>query len=702
MFFVLAIISNIFSFLLFYESSSFLFQIATFVCCFYYFYLLNSDKKMQGENKYILYFVGIFNLFFNLVSGIFALLAADKISLEEREKKPRDRSFFLKLGSLLIVIAFFLFLENSSISILPLWKVFLIFVMGGIFLMLTFFAKTKLKEEESYKLYYLLCFVFLFLGYLGIGKYGVFGSYFSLFGAGRSLYLSTMFFLLAVFLYFIYFQFKKKENLYFIYASFLLSFFYFFTFFHMDIPTKLLLFVLIVTYFNLQKKEKQLFQFMHIFLYFLCFLTLLYSSFSFDFFSVFLILLEIVNLFVYAKNSKNRYHKILAPTLSFLLITKQCFLIKESLLISYLTSGLLSLCLYHFLFYYPYKKEKKLYVPITLCFFFYLVFLYINSFFDSFAHLGVVITLVFAEVMFWFTKKETPILWIQNILRILLMVSIVSLFHSFVYAFPISWFWIFLTLVFFLFYQGIKEEKKKNVMFLLMLASLAIGMAGTIFLHPTYLATIFVFGAILVYQKMIRKKDLKISIVSFLFLLWMINSYFYFATWMPFGRDLRILFGIFVFLGLYFLQEKNSIQRTILLFAFLLPFWQFAKAQTFMVPLTPILKNSIGFYLLWLFSKSSDQELKEIFLPLFFVFLSLSMIFEDSLLGFVYLATVCLITILRTYGKPKSKNLYYTSLTMLWIVILYSLKDVFLSLGIGFYLFLFGIFMIGYALYQKK
>lgn len=137
---------------------------------------------------------------------------------EQLDPKLRKLDLMFKLGTVLVVLAGILFAFTSNAP--GIARTFVSFVFGLIYVFLSKYLE-KLKISSSSKLYWFMGMAFFLLAYLSIGYIALFGSWFSLNGAGAMIFVGTCFSVIALLSLATYYNFKNDFYLFGFYGGLL-------------------------------------------------------------------------------------------------------------------------------------------------------------------------------------------------------------------------------------------------------------------------------------------------------------------------------------------------------------------------------------------------------------------------------------------------------------------------------------------------
>lgn len=152
------------------------------------------------------------------VTNVIKKPVSQKTEKNDLEKKNTS---ILITGSILIILAAIVFLTTAWHSISDILKTIVLFLFVGIFLGASKIAKDKFKLEKASKTFFYIAMAYIPICILSISIFGLMGTYLSINGAGKYLYLFISTLLLSLLYYFIA---KRTGSIYLIYGSILSQF----------------------------------------------------------------------------------------------------------------------------------------------------------------------------------------------------------------------------------------------------------------------------------------------------------------------------------------------------------------------------------------------------------------------------------------------------------------------------------------------
>ena len=137
---------------------------------------------------------------------------------EIRKQKEQKNISILVTGAICIVLSAIVFLMSTWNSIPNILKTIVLSLLTLVFFGGSYIAKEKFKLEKASKTFFYIAMAYIPICLISISIFGLFGTYLSIYGKGKYIYLM----LSSVFVAFIYYAtYKRKNNKYILYGSLL-------------------------------------------------------------------------------------------------------------------------------------------------------------------------------------------------------------------------------------------------------------------------------------------------------------------------------------------------------------------------------------------------------------------------------------------------------------------------------------------------
>ena len=135
----------------------------------------------------------------------------NKVEVNNKKLKPEKdikNNLMLITGSIMIILAAIIFLTSTWSVINNVFKTIVLIIMLGVFYGMSYIAKKHFKLEQTSKTFYIISLAYIPIIFLAVYLFSLFGSYLSVNGSGKYLYLTISSFLVHI----IYYYCSKKEN----------------------------------------------------------------------------------------------------------------------------------------------------------------------------------------------------------------------------------------------------------------------------------------------------------------------------------------------------------------------------------------------------------------------------------------------------------------------------------------------------------
>ena len=183
---------------------------------FYSFKLIGFRQEIFERQKLKLSIMGLISTFTNVISSVIYLVIindinSNKISLLKKDKKEDIKNIYAKLGLLLLI--FVTILAMNFIDLTGYVRT----IIYGILAIATLLFSDRLRAKNLFSAsnwYYVASMLLVIICYLSFGYLELFGKWFSLFGEGKLIFISSIFALTAVLLLASYLKYEKDALLF--------------------------------------------------------------------------------------------------------------------------------------------------------------------------------------------------------------------------------------------------------------------------------------------------------------------------------------------------------------------------------------------------------------------------------------------------------------------------------------------------------
>ncbi len=194
-------------------------------------------------------------IFINFISAILSFLALNDIDkyIKKDDYDPSSfrLNFLLNLGMSLILLSGIILASTSWNSILDYVKTILLFLFGIIFIFLSFLLSKRKSLKYTSNTYWFIGCIIIAISFYSCGYFEIFGSYFSLNGLGRNLFISIISLISTIIFFLSHRKFNSKFLLVTSFISFFVTLSYLISYFTNNIQVFSIIFMLVLTIFNI-------------------------------------------------------------------------------------------------------------------------------------------------------------------------------------------------------------------------------------------------------------------------------------------------------------------------------------------------------------------------------------------------------------------------------------------------------------------
>ena len=709
------------------------------------YYLNTEDRTIISDRKFLI-LVGLINIFcLKWVTALLDFLLYDEAStmalmdknkdksLEEEEleliKKekikpkvdPRVRKIDLtiKLGVFMVLVAGFIFATTGWESLNIIIKGLIFIAISVFFIVLSKFAEKNIKIKSTIYLYWFLGMAFITFTYIAAGLNNIFGTYFSLKGAGNYLYMSSIFGVVALLAYISYKNFKAISNLYILYFSIVLSITELIVHFNLLLESGLAIILGLFTLLELFKYKEgsdlvTLKDFSEAGAIITIGIFALFSRTYTDILSTILLsLLALINIYLLGMKHQDKtisnyvsigYFLALIPSFS-LVENQKTFVIL--LLVFVVINYILSL---------TYKNESSKNVSLVVS-----DVLLCMTFFVSYPEGYLMSALVTAVALYitgmTFTKEGRNEIEFQFIPAKLLLIIISLLLLVEKYIFDVNVIGTALTLTFliiaFVYFVTTNETTKKVFKFysgILPVVSLVYLLSYEL-IDDTSLIAIslasFVAMLILYFGSNMYTKDETPSFKEYTFILLLVYLYvipkIYGYMYLP--TDYVLYSGIismFFYIGLALLNINDEYNYNISLLAVGVPFFTILNGTTLDPVVSLVLFSLLLYYLTFTIAHMCSSDFAKNFVGYIGYSISFLMVlFESNPYVILYTIVLASASIIMGFMNKRSDCKFFIGLGAIIVEIIVGFGDLWRVIPIWAYILVFGILLIVIATYAQ-
>ncbi len=705
------------------------------------YYLNNEDRTLISDRK-ILIVMGIINLLsLKWISAVLDLILYDDASREERfqkiesgeikveevtvpekpkvDPKVKKIDLTIKIGVFMVFVAGFIFATTGWESLNIFIKGFIFILISALFIFLSKYSEKNIKIKSTIYLYWFLGMAFITFIYIAIGLNNLFGIYFSLNGAGESLFMASIFIVIAILGLISYFNLKSANIMYITYTAVLIAIIETMVHFDLLLETSLAVILGLFTLLELMdyKEDNDLYT-LKIFSESGAVLTIFaFALLSFSYTQIastlMLSLLALINVYLLSMKHQDKpisnfvsigYFLALLPAFSLVENAKTYIVL---LLIFVTANYILSL---------TYKNESAKKISLVVS-----DVLVCITFFVSYPEGYLMTCLVTAVALYisgmTFSKEgfnKIEFLFIP-VKLLLIIISLLLLIEK--YVFDVNVIGTSLTLTFllvaFVYFATTNEETKKVFKFysgILPVVSLVYLISYELIDDTSMIAislASFVAMLILYFGSNMYHKDETDSFKLYTYILLLIYLY---VVPKIFGyiyiRDSYILYtgiiSMLFYIGVAILNREDEYDYNLALLAVGVPFFSILNNTELDVTLSTILMSLLVYYLTFTIAQIVKSELaKQIIGYIGYSLAFLMVVLNDDPYIILYAIVLASLSILFGFLNKKNDCKFFIGIIAIIIEILFGFRELWAVIPIWAYILIFGIILILFATYVQ-
>ena len=649
----------------------------------------------------------------------------DEDEMIAKNKKPKvdprikKTDLAIKLGVFMVLVAGFIFATTGWESLNIFIKGLIFIAISAFFIFLSKFSEKNIKIKSTVYLYWFLGMAFITFTYIAAGLNNIFGTYFSLEGAGNYLYMSSIFGVVALLSYISYKNFKNSNILYSVYFAIVLSIIELIVHFNLLFETGLAIILGLFTILEIieYKEDSEIYtlkKFSEFGALFTIFVFALFSMTYTEILSTMLLsLLSLINVYLismkYQDSSISNYVSIgyflsLIPSLS-LVNNQKTYIVL--LLIFIVLNYILSL---------TYKNESAKKISLVVS-----DVLVCITFFISYPEGYLMSSLVTAVALYLtgmsFTKEGRNSTEFQFIPMKILLITISLLLLVEKYIFDVNVIGTSLTLTFlivaFIYFITNNEETKKVFKFysgVLPVISLVYLMSYRLIDDTSMIAislASFVAMLILYFGSNMYTKDETPSFKEYTFILLLIYLFavprvFAFIC-MP--NDYILYSGIvsmLFYMGVAFLNVKDEYNYNLSLIAVGIPFFTILNSTNLDYTVSTILTSLLLYYLTFIIAHMCKSEFgKNLVGYIGYTLSFLVVLFSSNPIIILYTIVLASLSIIMGFLNKKNDCKFFIGIGAIIVEIIVGFGDLWKEIPIWAYILVFGIALILIATYSQ-
>lgn len=665
-----------------------------------------SDNELITKRNSIKVWSIIF-IFINIASAILSFLSLNDMDkyIQKNNYDPSafKLNFLLNLGMALILLAGIIVASTSWDSILNYIKTILLFVFGIIFIFLSFILSKRKSLKYTSSAYWFIGCVIIAIGFYSCGYFEVFGSYFSLHGLGRNLFISVISIISTLIFYLSYRKFNSKFFLFTSFISLFISILYLISNFINDIQIFSIIFISLLTIFNLlSSKKNELLKYFEIFCYII---TCIYFGFIFILnivaSDILLMLINnviyILNLFILSFKTKLKGTNIFIIIILPILILLYCY--------KFLPFNMAIMCssVAILVFYglsYIFKNKSYIFISWLIISNILLFINYIISYFSDYFYFPLIISimLILIYIPLIFTKdymnKYLGEIIVQPFKALLLCISSSFLLANCGWSFGFMSYIVIFANVLFIFSLINKNKILRNIYFILSYSLLFLCLIpiNVSVIFRINIVVMWIIGFLMVY---LFDKSNWLNQVNYIFYIFSLITLFSLFKYLSFSVQLSLL-NILICALLAYIFRNNKLKCFTALLFILLPYYSLINILDINSSVLHILRFAPYILYIYLFTYTITRKyntlnmILEIIVSLL-VFIIL--IFEGSIEVSVFVL-ICSIIMIVYDALFKHTSLFINGLVSLILNILVNIIEYWSIIPIWIYLLVGGVTLI--------
>lgn len=632
---------------------------------FILFVLKEEEDEFLRHYKKIIFLLAIIILPFNYLTSIMLFIAISHIELKTKNidsnappikkeinnQENRNLDFLLKLGIGMVLISGIIFATTSWNIINNNIKIFILLILGILFLVLSLFSEEKIKIYKTTYMYWLLSMSFFIFTIISVLNLGIFSNYLTYKGLGKYLSYAITFATLSGLSYATYLKFPKKYLIYIAYSSITLFLYNLLIYIGISKMLTILVFSILITITNFfTKKESTLSKYIKLLSYLS--ITSLISFFN-ESNEILTLITGIVNIFnLYAlitldsDSDTNFLNIIISYIILFIIIYNLNVVIeiKNILTVIILSINIILLKLNTI-------KNKSL---INISYIFYTlstIIIYLIQKDSSFDKIGLLLSTVYLLTTIVSASKIkkyqeiSPAKYLEPLAILIFTYELKSL--TFLeQIFPINNIFILPTIVYCFMNLLSKKEVHQNIYFKSIIIGYFLSYFSNITALDKVISILLLAPSIYIFYTISKKEKVNNSqlVISYLILLNGINHFLVDTNIFEISTILSSIIIIWLLLAIIFISENDLIKK-VTYFVLVLPLLKIINALELYSNIKLIISNICMLYITFLLVKffCKTKETKNV-LGIICILISLSFIFqENDILISIYIGIIGLL-----------------------------------------------------------
>ncbi len=696
----------------------------------YLFFAQGNEDPYSKKGLFAV--LGVFNIFFNFISGILVLISLDKrlvidennLNIQKNKEKekidPEKKKIdiLLKLGVGMVTISGLIFATNSWDSVPNIIKFIFLIILSLVFFALYYFCEYKLELKRSAFVYYMLGNIFIIFSYISVGYFALIGPWFSIDGAGSDIFKSFLFILIALITTLIYRKYSKEFYLYFIYFALQLTLVYFFNFLEVSQEVIMLVLTLIIALTNGLKFENnietEIYKKFNIIMTYLlgAIFIILVNDMRLDYATILIAIVLLFEVFYILKNAANSFTEFSSAILVSLIPLSTIMGLKITSNLEYVIVGGACSIIYILCFVFHEKNNKNLFIKVvSITQNIILLTFILNSFSEELTFETGIIALsaLITNIVYGVLYKNSDVNIVEKYLqalKILIMnFTIMYIINEHFLAIGLDWGIIITSILLLGLYFLFKDERKKKEYFIgFVISSVITSMICLDTQNRTTLIMALLLSAVpFIINYFKTNSNDKLNVLSYIYLLFMIfiiiNENNLFIASNLFSS--LIVLGIFVILAI--ILRKDSTLLNITQFGAIIPFQTMLNATYIEKEILTVLNASFYLYLTFILCNNivKGEKAKNIFSSICLSLIMLTIIFDSGWLVGFYIGIVALLAIIIGYSVKEYKSLFITGIIITIVNILYQFHNLLKVIPFWLYLLIGGLGIIAFVMYKE-
>lgn len=701
---------------------SYIYSAFFFALGFIFLIFCNFTEDELKRNKTLILVVGIITIPLNLITGILAIIASDKISsymktvngknappviykkVVDKEKQKID--ILLKIGVGMVFLSGILFATTSWAFISNVVKVFALIAFGLLFVILSIFTESKLKLYKSSYMYWILGVSFFLLGIIAMLYFGVFGSYLTYDGKGRFLSFVITYFTVFGLSIATYLKYPKNYLLYVVYMSIILIITNIFKHFNIDNTFTIIVISTITFLINaFVKEDKTLSKFSRILSYLLFVFILKNIGESNELLILIVSLINILNLY-FIMDKDDIGESIISLIITYTLLIASIY--NTSNLGDYKDFLFFMLITLHTLFIkFNIFKVNKVYNNFNyIIYTFSSIIVTIASYsFNELIGCSISIIYLITNILLSRNYGDTnDIKYAKGFepLSILLLIICVLDLEILDFDIDFSLAMIATTIIYSIIHLIIIESKYKLVYFVSIIIGIVLTVFSNYYEKNTLVSILTILPCLYLYISSIKEEKTGKAVCSYIALLLSIYNVTSIINILDLNKVLSSIIFAWIII-VFIILSKRDIIKKISYFAIILPIYDVIRYFNFDYDYQMIAISVMTLYITFLIAKllCKDDTAKSIVGTIGII---LSVYFLSVLNNFVvgiYIGIVGLIALLIGYFNKNMKPIFITGIIITVANIFIQLNNLWEEIPFWLYLLVGGLTLIGIVTYKE-